>query len=367
MERLLDQWPPLAIIGVYFIAAVILGWILHKIVWRVVHKLAARTATVFDDALLKHCGQPTLYIFLVLVLHFFMPAIGPHLPAAIASLIIRSITVVLVVLIAWLLIRFGSVLEDLLLQQYRTDVDDNLRARQIHTQAQIIKKIINFLVTILALGAILMSFDQVRELGAGLLASAGVAGLVIGLAAQRTLGNLLAGIQIAITQPIRLDDVVIVENEWGWIEEITLTYVVIRTWDLRRLVVPISYFIEKPFQNWTRTTADILGAIFIYTDYTVPVGAVREELHRIVKTSENWDGKVESVQVTNATPQTLEVRALVSAANSSDAWNLRCEVREKLIDFLQTNYPNSLPKVRAEFVERTGGLSGEQTTVTKKT
>ena len=360
MERLFDQWPPLAVVAAYFVAAIILGWVLHLIFWRVVRGFAGRTATVFDDALVKHCRQPSLYIFLILLLHFSMPAISPRLPAASVSLITSSVTIVLIILIAWLLIRFGSVLEDMLLQQYRIDVDDNLRARQIHTQAQIIKKVITSLVTILALGAILMSFEQVRELGAGLLASAGVAGLVIGLAAQRTLGNLLAGIQIAITQPIRLDDVVIVENEWGWIEEITLTYVVVRIWDLRRLVVPISYFIEKPFQNWTRTTADILGTIFIYTDYTVPVDAIREELHRIVEKSDKWDGKVESVQVTDTTPQAMEVRALISAANSSYAWDLRCEVREKLISFLQKNYPGSLPKVRAEFLERPGDLSGEQ-------
>ena len=170
----------------------------------------------------------------------------------------------------------------------------------------------------------------------------------MGFAAQKTLGNFIAGLQIAIAQPIRLDDVVIIENEWGWIEEINLTYVVVKVWDLRRLVVPITYFIERPFQNWTKASADILGTVFLYMDYTVPVQVIREELQKIVKGSELWDGKVCGVQVTNATQQTIEVRALVSAADSPKAWDLRCLVREKLLEFLQNKYPASLPKARIE-------------------
>jgi small-conductance mechanosensitive channel len=171
---------------------------------------------------------------------------------------------------------------------------------------------------------------------------------VIGFAAQRTIANLFAGFQLALTQPIRIDDVVIVEGEWGRIEEITLTYVVVRIWDLRRLILPLSYFIEQPFQNWTRQAADILGTVFIYTDYTIPVQAVRDELKRIVAKSSAWDGKVCVLQVTNATERALELRALASAPDASKAWDLRCEIREKLILFIQKHYPASLPKVRAE-------------------
>jgi small-conductance mechanosensitive channel len=166
------------------------------------------------------------------------------------------------------------------------------------------------------------------------------------LAAQRTIGTFIAGLQIAFTQPIRVDDVVIVENEWGRIEEITLTYVVVKIWDLRRLIVPITYFIEKPFQNWTRVTADILGTVYIYVDHTVGFDAVREELHRILKESKLWDGKVCVLQVTNTTERTVELRALMSAADASTAWSLRCEVREKLIDFIRGKYPQALPKLR---------------------
>jgi small-conductance mechanosensitive channel len=207
-------------------------------------------------------------------------------------------------------------------------------------------------VGLLTLAAILMTFEKVRYLGTSILASAGIAGLIVGFAAQRSIATLLAGIQIAITQPIRIDDVVIVENEWGRIEEITLTYVVVRIWDLRRLILPITYFLEKPFQNWTRVSADILGTIFLYVDYTVPVEAVRAEFRRILEKSGKWDGRVSVLQVTNTTERTVELRALVSATDSSSAWELRCHVREKLIEFLQKNYPHALPRLRAEISDQ---------------
>ena len=181
----------------------------------------------------------------------------------------------------------------------------------------------------------------------------GLAALVAGLAARSTFSNLIAGVQIAFTQPMRLDDVVIVEGEWGWIEEIRTTYVVVRIWDLRRLIVPLSYFIEKPFQNWTRQTADLLGTVFLYTDYTVPVEEVRQEFHRVLESSKRWDGKVWGMQVTNASERSMELRALMSAPNASVAFELRCFVREKLIQFLQEKYPQSLPKTRAELVRDT--------------
>jgi small-conductance mechanosensitive channel len=193
-----------------------------------------------------------------------------------------------------------------------------------------------------------MTFPNIKQIGVSLLASAGMLGIILGFAAQKTLGNFIAGIQIAIAQPIRLDDVVIIENEWGWIEEITLTFVVVRIWDLRRLVVPISYFLEKPFQNWTRTSADILGSVFIYTDYTIVVKEVRDELTRILTNSQYWDKKVNVLQVTDAKERVIELRALMSAADSPTAWNLRCEVREKLFEFLQTKFPECLPRIRIE-------------------
>ena len=231
--------------------------------------------------------------------------------------------------------------------RFDVSAKDNLRARKIHTQLNVLRRIIIIVIVVIALALILMNFPRIRQLGTALLASAGIAGIVIGLAAQKTLGTFIAGLQIAFTQPIRLDDVVIVEGEWGRIEEITLTYVVVRIWDLRRLVVPITYFIERPFQNWTRVSADILGTVYLYVDYTVPVEAIRAELQHIVEGQDEWDHKVCGLQVTNATERTVELRALMSAADASLAWNLRCKVREQLIAFVQKNSPQSLPRLRA--------------------
>ena len=207
---------------------------------------------------------------------------------------------------------------------------------------------LNVLIVIVAVSAVLMSFDTVRQIGISLLASAGVAGIIIGIAAQKSIATLIAGIQIAVTQPIRIDDVVIVEGEWGRIEEITLTYVVVRIWDQRRLVVPISYFLEQPFQNWTRTSSELIGSVYLYTDYSVDIEAVRRQLGSIVRATPLWDKRVENLQVTAATDKGLELRALVSASNASEVWDLRCLVRERLLDYLQKHHPESLPRVRIE-------------------
>jgi len=258
------------------------------------------------------------------------------------------INILLIALFGWVAVRIVYIVRDALLSHYDINARDNVHARRIHTQMRLISNIITVLIVLLTVSFILMSFSQVRQIGVSILASAGVLGIVIGFAAQKTLGNFIAGIQIAIAQPIRLDDVVIIENEWGWIEEITLTFVVVRIWDLRRLVVPISYFLEKPFQNWTRTSADLLGTVFIYADYAIPVKEVRNELTRILENNSKWDKKVNVLQVTNATEKTIELRALMSAADSPTAWGLRCEVREKLLEFLQQRFPECLPRVRIE-------------------
>ena len=239
------------------------------------------------------------------------------------------------------------------------DEKDNLKARKVYTQFRVLERIIIFTVILIATAIALMTFDGIKRIGISLFASAGVAGIIIGFAAQKLLGSILAGFQIALTQPIRIEDVVIVENEWGWIEEITLTYVVVRTWDKRRLIVPTTYFIEKPFQNWTRVSADILGTVFIYTDYQVPIGELRKEFTRILEESNLWDGKVNVMQVTNATEKTVEIRALMSTVDSPTGWDLRVLVREKLISFLQENYPRSLPRMRVEMTSSPQGQSGK--------
>ncbi len=261
--------------------------------------------------------------------------------------IVDHISVIGIILsIAWFLILLFKVFKKRILKKYDVGSSDNLKARKVYTQYMILENIIIFIIVILAIGVALMSFESIRSVGISVLTSAGIAGIIIGLAAQKAIGTLLAGIQIAITQPIRLDDVVIVENEWGWIEEINLTYVVVRVWDKRRLVVPTTYFIEKTFQNWTRNSADILGTVFLYVDYQLPVDALRKEQTRLLKSTDLWDGKVDVLQVTNTTEKSVELRVLVSAKNSPAAWDLRVYLREKLLDFIQKNYPESLPKAR---------------------
>ena len=247
----------------------------------------------------------------------------------------------------WLLTKIVRAGRDAVLSKYDA-VSDRFHARRIFTQIRIVEHIINFLIAVLTLALMAMTFAQAKEIGVSFFASAGVVSIIVGLAAQKTLGNLIAGIQIAMAQPIRLEDAVVVEGQWGWIEEITLTYVMVRLWDLRRLILPISYFIEKPFENWTKASADVLGTVFLYVDYTAPVGQIREEFARILAASPFWDKKVSGLQVTEMKEQTVELRALVSAADAGALWDLRCEVREKLLEFLQERYSGSLPRTRME-------------------
>ncbi|MBN2520929.1 MAG: mechanosensitive ion channel [Bacteroidales bacterium] len=258
----------------------------------------------------------------------------------------KTLSVLFILTITWLIIRIIKVIRIIILTKYNIQQDDNLEARKAYTQIIIIERILIFFIIIISTAIILMTFESIRKIGIGLFASAGIAGIILGFAAQKLIATIIAGIQIAITQPIRIDDVVIVENEWGRIEEITLTYVVVRIWDKRRLILPTTYFIEKPFQNWTRVSADLLGTVFIYSDYTIPIDEIRKELDRILETTDLWDGKINVVQVTNATEKIVEIRILVSAADSSTLFDLRVFIREKIITFLQKNYPGCLPKTR---------------------
>ncbi len=254
--------------------------------------------------------------------------------------------ILIIISFTWFLISFIKFLKHRFLKRYDITQENNLKSRKIYTQIDLLEKVIVFVIVLFGVGAILLSFDSIRQIGIGLFASAGVAGIIIGLSAQKVVGALLAGVQIAITQPFRIDDAVLVENEWGWIEEINLTYVVIRIWDKRRLVLPSTYFLEKPFQNWTRNSADIVGSVFIYTDYTVPFDELRKELDRLLEETELWDKKAKVLQVTDAKESSVEIRILVSAKNSPTTWDLRVFIREKMIAFLQENYPESLPKTR---------------------
>ena len=259
----------------------------------------------------------------------------------------KGFGILLIVALSFLIVRGINAVQLALLSRHRMDVGDNLSARRIYTQVSVIRKIIVTAVVIIATGSILMLFDPVRQFGTSILASAGIAGVVIGFAAQKTLGNVLAGIQIALTQPLLIDDIVVVEGEFGQIEEITLTYVTVRTWDLRRMVLPITYFVEKPFQNWSRVSTELLGTVILYLDYQVPLGELRKELKRLLENNPKWDRKVCGLQVTDTKQSTIEVRVLVSGTDSGKTFDLRCDVREGLIEFLRRNHPESLPRTRS--------------------
>ncbi len=305
---------------------------------------AQRSGSVLNNVIVPVVGQTLRLAVPLLAVILLLPLLD--LPPDWAWVTQKGFGVLLIVSLAFLIIRGVRAVQLALLREHRMDVPDNYTARRIYTQVSVIRKIVISIVIILGIGSILMMFDTVRQLGTSILASAGIAGIILGFAAQKTLGNLLAGIQIALSQPILIDDVVIVEGEFGRIEDITLTFVVVRTWDLRRLVVPITYFIEKPFQNWSRQSEEILGAVFLYLDYQVPLGELRQELKRLVDGNENWNGNVCTLVVTDTKPNTIEVRALVSSLNASKNFDLRCQVREGLIDFLRSRYPASLPQVR---------------------
>ena len=288
-------------------------------------------------SLLQH---PLLFLMPTLCVMLTVPLL--RFPNLVQTDLAELLRILLISTLGWFFIKIVYVVRDMFLNRY------NANARALNTQIRIITHIVVIVIIIVAGSLTLMTFPAVRQLGLSLLASAGIVGVAIGFAAQKTLGNLIAGIQIAFAQPIRLDDVVIVEGEWGVIEEITLTFVVVHIWDQRRLILPISYFLEKPFQNWTRTSAELLGTVLIYVDYTFPVMEIRNELTHILENNPLWDKKVSTLQVTNATDKTVELRAVVSAQDSSALWDLRCDVREQFLSFLQQRFPDCLPRIRME-------------------
>ena len=271
-----------------------------------------------------------------------------HFPPHTLEVLQKGIAVIWFLALGWLLVALVYCMEDFLLLRYDVSVANNVRARRARTQMQLMRRMVITLLVMVDAGLVLSVFrdSQIWHYGAGLLASAGLASLVLATAAKTSASNFLAGLQIALTEPIRLDDVVIVEGEWGRIEEITTTYVIVAIWDQRRLVVPLTYFIETPFQNWTRDTSDLLGTSFLYVDYSIPVQALRDELTRVLENEPQWDKRVNVLQVTNLSEHTMEIRCLLSAADSSQQFNLRCIVREKMIKFIQMNYPDAFPRTR---------------------
>jgi small-conductance mechanosensitive channel len=307
---------------------------------------AAKTESKLDDLFVPLVGKSMRIIVPVVGIIFALPIL--NLPAEYAGVLAKGSSILLIVAVAVILFQAVNIGEKVVLAKFDITVADNLQARTIYTQVHVISKVIYAVIGLFTIASILMLFEEVRHLGASILASAGVVGVILGFAAQKTIANLFAGFQLAWTQPIRLDDVVIVEGEWGRVEEITLTYVIIHIWDDRRLVVPLSYFIEKPFQNWTRASANLLGSVFVWVDYSLPLDETRNALKEIIESNPLWDKRFWNLQVTDASEKTMQLRVLATSGDSSKSWDLRCDIREKLIAYIQKHHPQCLPRLRTD-------------------
>jgi small-conductance mechanosensitive channel len=316
---------------------------------------ASKTASKVDDLLVPLVGSCLRVIVIVAGIGVGSPLLG--LPLRFEGVLGKFTSIMVIAAIAVLLIRAVSISQRLVLTRYDLTAADNLRARQVYTQLHVISRVVYVTIGVLAVAAVLMLFQEVRHVGTSLLASAGIVGIIGGFAAQKTLANLFAGFQIALAQPVRQDDVVVVEGEWGRVEEITLTYVIVHIWDDRRLVLPLSYFIEKPFQNWTRTSANIMGSVFVWVDYAFPVDEGRTALKEIIEASPLWDQRYWNLQVSDATEKTMQLRVLATSSDSSRNWDLRCEIREKFIAYIQAHHPGRLPLLRAEISQPAAGAA----------
>ncbi len=298
----------------------------------------------FLSRLLAYAFAPSRLLLFLLLLQ----ALLRNLPQPDAAFgLLRDVNALLLVAtLTWVLVRAVAAARDTLISAHPVTVADNLAARRIQTQARVLARSAMALLALVGAGLALMTFPALHQLGTSLLAAGGLAGIAAGFAAKPILSNLLAGLQIALTQPIRLDDVVIVQNEWGRIDEITGTYVVVGLWDQRRLILPLQWFIENPFQNWTRHSAELLGQVALWLDYRAPVPLIRAEAIRLCRAAPEWDGRLVEVQVVDASPQAIQLRVLVSAANADRAWHLRCRLREELLAYIARTCPDCLPRVR---------------------
>ncbi len=330
----------------YVIISVVSLFIVYALIHFILRKLGKDPKNILPHNIAARIKFPMITLLLAVALQVGLLRDNVFTDEQYHDFFQHTRTLLLIFSFTWFIIVGIRIFKKQILHRFDVNTSDNLRARKYYTQFNILERIAVFVVVIFSIGIALLTFDGIKEIGVSVLTSAGIAGIILGLSAQKAIGTLLAGIQIAITQPIRIDDVVIVEGEWGRIEEITLTYVVVNIWDKRRLVVPTTYFIDTPFQSWTRNSSDILGTVFLYTDYNIPLDALREEFTRLLHSTELWDGKVNVIQVTDATEKTMELRALMSAADSPTAWDLRVFIREKLIEFIRENYPESLPVSR---------------------
>jgi small-conductance mechanosensitive channel len=343
----LDFAPTWAVSLIVLLSAVAVAWLVHAAILAALRR-AVGGKRDYLPSILEATKYPTRIGLLLIAIAIALPA--APLGADTRTVLVRFVALATICLVGWIAIVALQIGADLYLRNYRLDVEDNLLARKHVTQVRVLMRVLDTVIVLLTAGFALMTFEEVREFGLSLFASAGVAGIIAGLAARPVLSNLFAGVQLAVTQPIRLEDAVTVENEYGWIEEITSTYVVIRLWDLRRLIVPLSYFIEKPFYNWTRQATTNVGTVVLFLDYAAPVDLIRQKAGELIAQSTLGTGTVTSVQVANTGPIAMEVRVLVSAASPALSSNLCAELRENLIAFLQREHPEALPRRRNEIV-----------------
>jgi small-conductance mechanosensitive channel len=328
---------------------------LFHFLFRATHVLEARmvawasaTPSKVDDLLPPLVGSSLRLIVIVVGIILGIPLL--RLPAAYADVLGKLTSILLIASVTTLSFRLVNIGARVVLTRFDITEADNLRARKVYTQLQVMSRVLYVMIGFIAVAAVLMLFQEVRHVGASLLASAGIVGIIAGFAAQKTLANLFAGFQIALAQPVRQDDVVVVEGQWGRVEEITLSYVVVHIWDDRRLVLPLTYFIEKPFENWTRTSSALMGSVIVWVDYTFPVEEGRKALKDIVEASALWDRRFWNLQVSDASESTLQLRVLATSSDSSRSWDLRCEIREKFVAYIQAHHPSALPRIRASVV-----------------
>ena len=337
------------------LGAAAIALLLVEVVHRVVRRLGRRSLLMTE--LTDHAHRPFQVAATILAVQFGVRfSTGYAVGTPWRQVVLHTLVLAVIASAAWLVASLFVVIEDTALARFRVDVPNNRHARRVRTQVVLLRRLTIAVIVILTVGVMLMTFPAVRGIGAGVLTSAGVVGVVAALAAQSLLGNVFAGLQLAFSDAVRLDDVVVVEGEWGRVEELTLSYVVVQIWDDRRLILPTSYFTSTPFENWTRTEAAVLGTAEFDVDWAIPVQAMREELRRLVEASDLWDGRVCVLQVTDATGGMIRVRALVSAADAGSLWDLRCLVREQLVAWVRDQRPTALPRMRAEVGDGAGTL-----------
>jgi small-conductance mechanosensitive channel len=330
------------------VAVLIVVSVVYRFLYGWFSKRVSRTSGTLDDYMLKLFRGSVLLLIYWFLLNVFIHIFYSRL--LFYQSLLHFNNLLLILALTWLSIQFITAVAYYLQTRYDLTVSDNLKARKSLTQVKVFRAIAISIILIIAIGAALMTFEQARKVGISVLTSAGIIGIIVGFAAQKSLGMILAGIQLAITQPIRIDDVVIVEGEFGRIEEIQLTYVVVNIWDERRLIVPVTWFLEKPFQNLTRTNSNTTGSIFLFVDYSFPVDSIRKILPAMLREDKNWDGRVANIQITNTTDKYKEIRVLLSSSDSSRNWDLRTSVREKMIDFINANYPDAFARIRIKTV-----------------